>query len=105
MMRLFRTISTIAVLGLALMPVEGLAFAPDYQVEVALSSTYPEASITNARENSLTFEHVELGESSPSEGSTLDLQALEERVSIPPAASPMLPDALGNLGLNVPTIR
>jgi len=105
MMRLFYAISTIAVLGLALIPLEGHAFSPEYQMDAALSSTYPEASVTNAPENSLTFEHVELGESSPSEGSTLDPQALEEGVSIPPTARPMLPDEIGNLDLNVPTIR
>src|SRR2546425_4001904 len=104
-MRLFLAISTIAVMGVALMPLEGHAFAPEYQVDATLSSTSPAASFTDALENSLTFEHVELAESSPSGRSALDPQALEERVSIPPTAVPMLQDAIGNLDLNVPTIR
>ena len=104
-MRLFLSISTIAVMGVALMPLEGHAFAPEYQLDATLSSTYPAASFTNPLENSLTFEHVELAESSPSGRSALDPQALEERVSIPPTAVPMLQDPIGNLDLNVPTIR
>src|SRR5437773_2642136 len=105
-MRLFLAISTIAVImGVALMPLEGHAFAPEYQLDATLSSTSPAASFTDALENSLTFEHVELAESSPSGRSALDPQALEERVSIPPTAVPMLQDAIGNLDLNVPTIR
>src|SRR6266487_3612264 len=104
-MRLFLAISTIAIMGVALMPLEGHAFAPEYQLDATLSSTYPAASFTDALENSLTFEHVELGESSPSGGFALDPQALEEGVSIPPTAGPMLQDAIGNLDLKVPTIR
>src|SRR5437899_4341390 len=104
-MRLFLAISTIAVMGVALMPLEGHAFAPEYQLDATLSSTSPAASFTDALENSLTFEHVELAESSPSGRSALDPQALEERVSSPPTAVPMVQDAIGNLDLNVPTIR
>jgi len=103
-MRLLLAISTIAVMGLALIPLEGHAFSPEYQLDATLSDTYPAASITNA-ENSLTFEHVELSELAPPGLSPLDPQALEERVGIPPTAVPMLPDAIGNLDLNVPTIR
>src|SRR5512132_602538 len=103
-MRLLLAISTIAVMGLALIPLEGHAFSPEYQLDATLSDTYPAASITNA-ENSLTFEHVELSELAPPGLSPLDPQALEESVGIPPTAVPMLPDAIGNLDLNVPTIR
>ena len=91
-MRLFLAISTIAVMGLALIPLEGhafSAFSPEYRLDATLADTYP-ASITNA-ENSLAFEHVELSELSPPGLFPLDPQALEESVSIPPTAVPILP--------------
>src|SRR5437899_2979359 len=104
-MRLFLAISTIAVMGLALIPLEGHAFSPEYRLDATLSDTFPPAApLTNA-ENSLAFEHVELSEPSPPDRSSLDPQALEENMGIAPTVVPTLPDAIGNLDLNVPTIR
>lgn len=103
--------ASVAAVVCTVIPPEGHAFSLEYQLDGALSSTYSMESFSNPGDQSLSFDHVELGDTQASSlRSRLDVKAPEETtnaapIMTAPLMAPVLEDAMGNLDLNVPMVR
>ncbi len=85
----------------------GYALSPEYQLDAELSSTDSTIAYAITQNEGFTppFEHVELRLSSGSSLPSLDVDPLEEKVSIALPATPLLVDPMGTLDLQVPMVR
>ncbi len=105
-MRLFLIAVFIALVLSGLSPA-GYALSPEYKLDAALSSADSRNAyaITQSEWFTPRFEHAELRLSSDSSVPFLDVDPLNEKVSIALPATPLLVDKIGNLDLQVPMVR
>ena len=104
-MRLFPIASALAI-GLAGLPAAGHASSADYQLDVAVVSSYSAESFKKILDDSLLTElaHVDLGASEDSSFRSLDFDSPPQTL-MADLPVPALEDAMGNIDFSIPPVR